>query len=80
MKMKEQENRIIRLLFYECGGNFYEVIDDDGIRKPAVRTYLADVEKPTKEHGFDKEIWKVEISWRLLARYFAEDENAGDEK
>lgn len=70
MIAEEQENWLIRRLFYECGGDFYEVIDDDGIRKPAIRTYLADVEKPTKEHGFDKEIWRVEISWRLLAKYF----------
>ena len=37
-------------------------------------SYLADVEKPTKEHGFDKEIWKVEISWRLLAKWFGGEE------
>ena len=66
--MTKEELNLIRVLFYECGGNYFEVIDEDGIRKPAIRTYLADVEAPTKEHGFDKEIWKVEISWRLLAK------------
>ena len=66
--MTKEELKLIRMLFYECGGNYFEVIDEDGIRKPAIRTYLADVEAPTKEHGFDKEIWKVEISWRLLAK------------
>lgn len=76
--MTTEEEKLIRQLFYECGGNFYEVIDDDGIRKPAITTYLADVEKPTKKHGFDKEIWKVEISWRLLAKWFGEAQDGSE--
>lgn len=67
--MTEEEEDLLRMLFYECGGNYFEVIDDDGIRKPAIRTYLADVEKPSKENGFDREIWTVNISWRLLAKW-----------
>lgn len=72
--MSKDEEKLIRMLFYECGGSYFEVVDEDGIRKPAIRTYLADVDKPTKEHGFDKEIWKVEISWRLLAKWLGGEE------
>lgn len=72
--MSREEAKLIRMLFYECGGNYFEVIDDDGLRKPAIRTYLADVESPTKEHGFDKEIWKVEISRRLLVKWLGGEE------
>ena len=67
--MNRDEEKLLRMLFYENGGRYFEVIDD-GIRKPAIETYLADVAPPTKEHGFDKEIWKVTISWRLLAKWF----------
>lgn len=68
--MSRDEEKLLRMLFYENGGRYFEVIDEDGIRKPAIETYLADVAPPTKEHGFDKEIWKVTISWRLLAKWF----------
>lgn len=68
--MSKNEEKLLRSLFYGAGGGYYEVIDNDGFRKPAIRTWLADTEKSTKEHGFDREIWCVSISWRLLAKWF----------
>lgn len=72
--MSRDEEKLLRMLFYGNGGRYFEVIDDDGIRKPVIETYLADVVPPTKEHGFDKEIWKVTISWRLLAKCLGGEE------
>lgn len=77
--MNRDEEKLLRMLFYENGGRYFEVIDD-GIRKPAIETYLADVEKPTKKHGFDKEIWKVKISWRLLAKWFSDEDMGASEQ
>ena len=72
--MKPEEKRLLKMLFYDAGGRFFEVIDKDGLRKPAIETRLADVEKPTKEHGFDEEIWTVKINWRLLDKWIGDEE------
>lgn len=66
--MRPDEKRLLEMLFHDTGGEFFEVIDG-AIRKPAIKTYLADVSSPTKEHGFDEEIWTVQINWRLLNKW-----------
>lgn len=71
--MKPEEKRLLKMLFYDAGGRFFEVIDKDGLRKPAIETHLADVERPTKEHGFDEEVWTVKINWRLLDKWIGDD-------
>lgn len=68
--MKPEEKRLLKMLFYDTGGRFFEVVDKDGLRKPAIETQLADALPPTEEHGFDEEIWNVKINWRLLDKWF----------
>lgn len=34
--MSKDEEKLLRMLFYENGGRYFEVIDKDGIRKPLV--------------------------------------------
>ena len=71
--MNKDEEKLLRMLFYGSGGSYFEVIDEDGIRKPVIRTKLVDVERPTKEHGFDREMWEIDISWRLLSKCCRKD-------
>ena len=47
----------------------YQFTDAEGIRKPAIRTKIRDVEpSPKGEKNFSKELWTVEIDWRLIDR------------
>lgn len=70
--MNTDEKKLLKMLFYDTGGEFFEVIDKDGIRKPAITTFLSDAQ--VENGGFNEEIWTVKINWRLLARWL------GDEK
>lgn len=72
--MSNDEVRLLKMLFYDKGGDFYEVIDG-GLRKPAIRTWLADVKESSKEYSPDREVWCVSINWRLLGKWLGgEDE------
>ena len=68
--MSNDEIRLLKMLFYDTGGRFYEVIDKDGIRKPAITTYLSDVK--IEDGGFNEEIWTVTVNWRLLDKWIKE--------
>lgn len=70
--MSRDEEKLLKMLFYDTGGRFYEVIDKDGIRKPAITTYLSDVH--IEDGGFNEEIWTVQINWRLLAKWLGGEE------
>lgn len=66
--MSKIEEKLLKMLFYDMGGRFYEVIDKDGIRKPAITTELLDVH--IEGGGFNEETWTVQVNWRLLNKWF----------
>lgn len=62
--------KFLKILTYGTYNELFEVIDEDGIRKPAIRTKIRDVEpSPKGEKNFDKEFWTLEIDWRLIDRW-----------
>lgn len=65
--MNDTERRLIEMLFCGTGGQYFETIDRDGRRKPAIRTVMRDVD--IKDGGFNKEYWSVEIDWTLLKQW-----------
>lgn len=68
--MRSEEYKFLRMLTYGTYNELFEVIDADGIRKPAIRTKIRNVEpSPRGDKNFDKEFWTVEIDWRLLDRW-----------
>lgn len=71
-RMSRDEEKLLKMLFYDIGGRFYEVIDKNGIRKPAITTELLDVH--IEDGGFDEETWTVQVNWRLLNKWFGGEE------
>lgn len=71
--MAKEEMQLLRMLFYRRGGRYFEVIDNDGIRKPAITTCL--IGGSLKDDKSYKEDWKVEIDWQLLDKWM--DKNNG---
>lgn len=67
--MSNEQYKFLQLLTYDTYNELFEVIDDDGIRKPAILTKVRDVKSsPKREKNFNKEFWTLEIDWRLLDR------------
>ena len=68
--MSNEQYKFLRLITYGTYNELFEVIDTDGIRKPAIRTKIRNVEpSPKGDKNFNKEFWTVEIDWRLLDRW-----------
>ena len=68
--MSDDLYKFLRFLTYSTYNELFEIIDIDGIRKPAITTKLVKVDpSPEGEKNFDKELWSVEIDWRLLDKY-----------
>ena len=67
--MNAAQYRFLKMLTFGTYNELFEVIDADGIRKPAIRTKIRDVEpSPKGEKNLNKEFWTVEIDWRLIDR------------
>ena len=65
--MNAEQYKFLKMLTSGTYNELFEVIDADGIRKPAIRTKIRDVEpSPKGEKNFNKEFWTVEIDWRLI--------------
>lgn len=74
--MNEEQYKFLKLLTFGTCNELFEVIDADGIRKPAIRTKIRDVEpSPNGEKNFNKEFWTLEIDWRLINRWKTVKEN-----
>ncbi len=68
--MNEEQYKFLKMLTFCTYNELFEVIDADGIRKPAIRTKIRDIEpSPKGEKNFNKEFWTVEIDWRLIERW-----------
>ena len=68
--MNTEQYRFLKMLTFGTYNELFEVIDADGIRKPAIRTKIRDVDQsPKGEKNFDKEFWTVEIDWKLIDRW-----------
>ena len=67
--MNAEQYKFLKMLTFGTYNELFEVIDADGTRKPAIRTKIRDVEpSPKGEKNFSKELWTVEIDWRLIDR------------
>ena len=67
--MNAEQYKFLKMLTFGTYNELFEAIDADGIRKPAIRTKIRDVEpSPKGEKNFSKELWTVEIDWRLIDR------------
>ena len=68
--MNEEQYKFLKMLTFCTYNELFEVIDEDGIRKPAIRTKIRDIEPSQKgEKNFNKEFWTVEIDWSLIDRW-----------
>ena len=68
--MNAEQYEFLKMLTFGTCNELLEVIDADGIRKPAIRTKIRDVEPSLKEEkNFNKEFWTLEIDWRLISRW-----------
>lgn len=66
--------KFLRLLTYGTYNELFEVMDIDMKFKPAITTKLVKVNpSPKGEKNFNKELWSVEIDWRLLDSYKQEE-------
>ncbi len=65
--MTTEQYKFLKMLTFGTYNELFEVIDAEGIRKPAIRAKIRGVEpSPNGEKNFNKEIWTVEIDWRLI--------------
>ena len=68
--MSDEQYKLLQWLTYGTYNELFEVIDDDGIRKPAIRSKVRNVElSPKGDKNFNKEVWILEIDWRLLDKW-----------
>ena len=68
--MNSEQLKFLKMLTFGTYNELFEVIDTDGIRKPAIRSKIRDVEpSPMGEKNFNKEFWTVEIDWSLIDRW-----------
>ena len=68
--MNSEQLKFLKMLTFGTYNELFEVIDAEGIRKPAIRTEIRDVEpSPNGEKNFNKELWTVEIDWSLIDRW-----------
>lgn len=71
--MSDEQYKFLIWLTYGTYNELFEVIDDDGIRKPAIITKIRNVEaSPKGGRNFNKEFFTLEIDWRLLERWCKE--------
>lgn len=70
-RKQAEKDLFLGLFYFFGGGSCYEVIDDDGIRKPAVKVFRQEV--IDEDPAGNKEKFEVEIDWRLFRRWFGED-------
>lgn len=70
-RRQAEKDLILGLFYFFGGGECYEVIDDDGIRKPAVKAIKQDV--LDEDPDGNKERFEVTIDWRLFKRWFGEE-------
>lgn len=67
--MSDEQYKFLIWLTYGTYNELFEVIDNDGIRKPAIITKIRNVEaSPKGGRNFNKELFTLEIDWRLLER------------
>ena len=72
--MSDEMYKFLRLLTYGTYNELFEVMDIDMKFKPAITTKLVKVNpSPKGEKNFNKELWSVEIDWRLLDSYKQEE-------
>lgn len=68
--MSDEQYKLLQWLTYGTYNELFEVIDDDGVRKPAIRSKVRNVEpSPKGDKNFNKEVWILEIDWRLLDKW-----------
>lgn len=68
--MNAEQYKFLKMLTFGTYNELFEAIDAGGIRKPAIRTKIRNVEpSPKGEKNFSKEFWTVEIDWRLIDRW-----------
>ena len=68
--MNTEQYKFLKMLTFGTFNELFEAIDADGLRKPAIRTKIRDVEpSPKGEKNFSKELWTGEIDWRLIDRW-----------
>lgn len=74
--MNEEQFKFLKMLTFGTYNELFEVIDADGIRKPAILTKIRDAEPSQKgDKNFNKEFWTVEIDWRLIDRWKHDNED-----
>lgn len=74
--MNEEQYKFLKTLTFGTYNELFEVIDADGIRKPAILTKIRDAEpSPKGDKNFNKEFWAVEIDWRLIDRWKHDNED-----
>ena len=68
--MNAGQYEFLKMLTFGTCNELFEVVDTDGIRKPAIRTKVRDAEpSPNGEKNFNKEFWTLEIDWGLIDRW-----------
>lgn len=68
--MTEEQYKFLKMLTFFTYNEIFYVIDADGMRKPAIRTKIRDVEPSSNgEKNFNKEFWIVEIDWSLIDKW-----------
>ena len=68
--MNNDMYKLLRFFTYSTYNELFEVMDIDMKFKPAITTKLIKVNpSPKGDRNFNKELWSVEIDWRLLDRY-----------
>lgn len=80
--MSDEQYKFLKWLTYGTYNELFEVIDDDGIRKPAIRTEMCrDVWAPPKgDKNFNVEEYLMTIDWRLLDRWRTKCELTDEDK
>lgn len=71
-RRQAERDLFMGLFYFFGGGECYEVVDDDGIRKSAVKAVKQEV--LDEDPDGNKERFNVTIDWRLFKRWFGEVE------
>lgn len=67
------ERALLRMLFGFGSAELFEIVDEDGFRKPVIKT------RHKNNPGPNREVWEVEIDWRLFNKWFGEKREEEDE-
>lgn len=70
-RRQAEKDLFLQLFYFFGGGSCYEVIDDDGIRKSAIKA--THQETLDEDPEGNRERYQVDIDWRLFRRWFGED-------